>query len=234
MNNLTSLSRRRLFALSAIALIGVNSSGCVRLAANLVHAIKGNDVPAEFTGMQGKKVAVVCATDEGLGADGNSTLVARFVRKLLEEKVEKIDVSSDSDVDQWILGQKSDLRDYADIGKGLGVDYVIAVNMHNLTLKNGSTLHRGNCDLTVAVYDIKKDGKVAFRKHIGGFAYPSMAAHRRPTWTIRPFDGSICLASPIASLAIFIRMKSAPTSRPTPPCWPTSQARHRFGSSILG
>ncbi len=175
MNNLTSLSRRRLFALSAIALIGVSSSGCVRLAANLVHAIKGNDVPAEFTGMQGKKVAVVCATDEGLGADGNSTLVARFVRKLLEEKVEKIEVSSDSDVDQWILGQKSDLRDYADIGKGLGVDYVIAVNMHNLTLKNGSTLHRGNCDLTVAVYDIKKDGKVAFRKHIGGFAYPSMA-----------------------------------------------------------
>ena len=121
-----------------------------------------------------KKVAVICSTDEGVSTDVNGIVVARFVRKLMEEKIDKIKMTGEQELDQWVLGQSSDVRDYAEIGKGLGVDYVVAIDMVNLTLKNGSTLHRGNCDLTVSVYDIKKSGKVAFRKHIPGFAYPSM------------------------------------------------------------
>nr|AGC71386.1 putative protein-signal peptide and transmembrane prediction [uncultured bacterium A1Q1_fos_1815] len=171
-----SASRRRFLACGLLmgAVLG-SSSGCVRLAANLVHAFKGNDVPAEFVGLEGKKIAVLCSTDEGVSTDVNGIVVARFVRELLQSKIEKVSVASEQEVDQWVLSQNTDVRDYAAIGKGLDVDYVIAIDMSNLTFKNGSTLYRGNCDLTVSVYDINKEGRVAFRKHVSQFMYPTMA-----------------------------------------------------------
>ncbi len=69
-----------------------------------MHAIKGNDIPAEFEGLKGKKVAVVCATDEGIGSDANGILLARYVRELLEVKIDKINMISQEDIDKWIFG----------------------------------------------------------------------------------------------------------------------------------
>jgi len=46
--------------------------------------------------------------------------------------------------------------------------------MNRLKLREGQTLFRGTSDLSVAVYDMSKSGKVVFRKKHSDFAYPDM------------------------------------------------------------
>lgn len=162
-----------LFGMSLL-LLTAGTTGCARLVSNLVHAIKGNDTPAEFEGLKGKKVAVVCATDEGIGSDANGILLARYVRELLEVKIDKINMISQEDIDKWIFGANQGRTDYVDIGKGVKADYVIALEMLNLSLQDGSTLFQGKSDLTLAVYDMNKSGKVVFRKNVPQFTFPSL------------------------------------------------------------
>lgn len=151
------------------------STGCVRIAANLIHAIKGNDVPAEFNGLEGKKVAVVCSTDDGINANANGILLARYIQALLQQKVEKISLVSQEEIDQWIVGQGGSESNFADIGRGVKADYVIAIDMVNFSLREGATMYRGKCDLSVAVHDMAKEGKVTFRKNVGQYTFPTMA-----------------------------------------------------------
>lgn len=173
--NMTAELRLRQAILSGLILGAfLMSAGCARMVANLVHAIKGNEVPAEFKALEGKRVAVVCATDEGVGSDANGILLARYVRALLGEKVKEIKLVSQEEVDQWIDGEQSNGREFAKIGQGVKADYVVAIDMLNLRLKDGATLYRGVSDLTVAVYDIPKSGQVVFRKVLPQFSYPTM------------------------------------------------------------
>ncbi len=163
-----------LVCLVCLPMLGLNV-GCAKMVANLIHAIKGNDVPAEFKALEGKKVAVICGTDDGVGSDANGILLARYVRALLNEKVKEIKLVRQEEIDQWIDGQNITGREYAQIGQGVGADYVVAIDMLNLKLKDGATLYRGVSDLTLSVYDIKKSGQVVFRKVLPQFSYPTMA-----------------------------------------------------------
>ncbi len=164
-------------ALVALSLsLSLVSVGCVQLAANLVHAWNGGVAPAEFDGLKEKKVAVVAVTDAGVCTDANAILLARFVRGLLESNVKKIRVVSHDDVDRWLETSNAwTERDFAKLGKGVDAQAVVVVEMTDLTLKEGPTLHRGKSNLSVTVYDVSKDGKIAFRRSYPQFAYPEMA-----------------------------------------------------------
>lgn len=150
------------------------STGCINLAANLIHAIQGNNRPAEFDGLKEKRVAVVVATDSGLSTDASSKMMSSQIEALLNSNVKKVDVVRGEEVAKWLDAHGWNDSDYVEIGKGVEADLVVAVDVKKLTLKNGATLYRGQSDITVSVYDVKSDGKIMYRKQIPEFAFPNL------------------------------------------------------------
>ena len=73
--------------------------------------------------------------------------------------------------------ESNDLSDieYAEVGKGVKADRLLAVDVHNLRIKEGATLYRGQTDVTVTVYDIPSGGRVVYRNNIPEFAFPEHA-----------------------------------------------------------
>ena len=170
----TAKSQRQLFQLLLLLTVAgtlTAGSGCINLAANLLHAIHGNNRPAEFSGLEGKRVAVVVASDNGLGSDATTALLSSYIQADLNSNVEKIDVIRQEEVEQWLDVHGWTDSDYVEIGTGVKADCVLAVDIMNMSLKNGATLYRGLCDITVSVYDIKSGGKILYRKQIPEFAF---------------------------------------------------------------
>ncbi len=150
----------------------VPSMGCINIAANLIHAVKGNNRPAEFDGLKGKRVAVVVTTDAGLGKDATNTILTNNIETALSMHVEDIDVVSSREIGQWLDVHGWDDSDYVEIGKGVKADRVLAVDVLNLKLKNGQTLYRGQADVTLTVYDVTDGGRVLYRKQLLEVSFP--------------------------------------------------------------
>lgn len=150
------------------------ASGCVNLASNLMYAFGKNKTPAEYDGFKGKKVAIVCGNEGGLSSDATSTLLSRYLEALLSKNVKDITIIKQDKVDKWLDTNGWSESDYQEIGKGVGADQVLAINMSNVTLRDGMTLYKGKADISVSVYDVADDGKVVYRKNYPDFEYPKI------------------------------------------------------------
>ncbi|MGN6545825.1 MAG: hypothetical protein ACTHK7_12300 [Aureliella sp.] len=150
------------------------ASGCVNLASNLMYAFGKNKAPGEYDGFKGKKVAIVCGNDRGLSSDATSTLLTRYLEALLSKNVKDITIIKQDKVDKWLDTNGWSESDYQEIGKGVGADQVLAINMSNVTLRDGLTLYKGKADISVSVYDVADDGRVVFRKNYPEFEYPKI------------------------------------------------------------
>ena len=150
----------------------LTSSGCIRLAANLVNAIQGNERPAEYNGFEEQRVAIVCVRDGALSADAASALLTGYVRVALNTNIKKIDLVRQEDVERWLESHDWATSDYAEIGHGVKADKLLVVDIAGLKLKDGATLYRGQCDLSVSVYDMKKNGAIVFEKQFSEFTFP--------------------------------------------------------------
>ncbi len=148
--------------------------GCINMAANMIHAITGNNRPADFDGLKEKRVAVVCLTDGGLAADANAAMLTNYIHAGFNSNIKKIDVVRASEVERWIDSHSGDGADYLEIGKGVKADRVVAVEVVNLSVKNGATLYQGKSDIAVTVYDIPGGGKILYQKNIPEFVFPKM------------------------------------------------------------
>jgi hypothetical protein len=172
MNPAAKLSPMTMLLLIGTCLVG--SSGCVQMAANLLSVVRGPAIPAEFKIPEEKLVAVVCTNETGICRDETTIRLAGTMRGILAVKLPKTKFVSQDLIDQWIEGSSSSEKDIAAIGQGVEADYVIAVDILNLKLKDGPTLYRGRSNLTTTVWDVKAD-KPVFRKAIPEHAYPVMA-----------------------------------------------------------
>ncbi len=169
-----SVSGRRPFAAALLIVVGlVVTSGCVNLAANLLHAVHGNNRPAEFEGLRGKRVAVVCSTDSGLGKDATNSILTNNIQAALSMNVKDIQLVRSSEIDQWLDVHGWEENDYIEIGKGVKAERLLAIEVMHLTLKNGQTLYQGQADINVTVYDVTEGGKIVFRKQLPEFAFPT-------------------------------------------------------------
>ena len=164
-------------ALALACLLG--AGGCINLAANLLHAIQGNNRPAEFDGLVEKRVALVCASDGGVGVDATSAMLTSYIHSALKSNVKKIDLVSQSEVERWLESHSDAGGDYELLGQGVGADLVVAVEVTNLRLRNGATLYRGESDIDVTVIDAA-NGHSLYRKHIPEFTFPKLGG---PTTT---------------------------------------------------
>ncbi len=170
---MTQRTRQTLLVILLVA--GVSSlGGCINFAANMIHAITGNNRAADYEGLKEKRVAVVCLTDGGLAADADSAMLTSYIHAGFNSNIKKIDVVRSSEVERWIDSHSHEGADYLEIGKGVKADRVVAIEVVNLSVKNGATLYQGKSDIAVTVYDIPGGGKILYQKIIPEFVFPKM------------------------------------------------------------
>jgi hypothetical protein len=162
----------------SFALLTLPAMGCIGALAQGLYLFHGEKVPAQFEGLEGKRVAVVCLSNTAAAGPGSEAdVVARLVSNLLEREVEEIDMVHQDEVYDWMDNNNWDQTDYRPVGRGVKADMVVAVEISGFRLYEGSTLYKGRASVTVSVLDMAKDGQVVFRREMPDFTFPSNAGH---------------------------------------------------------
>jgi hypothetical protein len=170
--------QRSLLVAALLALVA--AGGCANGLANVMYIFQGrNDVKAQYAGLSGKRVAVVCrplATMQYRNANPAKDM-GQYVSNLLKENVPKIQLVSRNEVDKWIDENESNFDDFAAIGEALKADVVVGIELESFTIYQGSTtLYQGKADAQVAVYDIKKGGEQVWSTRLPQVVYPPNTA----------------------------------------------------------
>jgi len=152
----------------------VACSGCSTLL-TAAYILMPEDTPAEFKGLKGKHVAVVCKpiVELEFSDAGSARELAATVGGLLERNVRKTRVIDQQEVARWI--DEHAWVDYPTVGKALDADLVVGIDLEEFRLHEGSTLYRGRATAHVRVFDIAT-GKVVFEKRYDDFQYPADGA----------------------------------------------------------
>ena len=157
----------------------VSFSGCVGFTSTLGYWLYGNKAKAEYNSLRDKKVAVVVLSDSNAyGPDNSTTLLTSALRMKLAREVQGIKLISNNEVESWV-DSNFDVIDYAEIGKAVKADRVIAIDLENYGLYDGQTLYKGTATYTVSIIDMEKDGEITFRRGPKDFQFPS--THGKPT-----------------------------------------------------
>jgi hypothetical protein len=159
--------------LIASALIVMCTSGCVGIAAQLMYMAGMGDIPAEFEGLEGKRVAVVCVSNRSAyGSGQEAEALARMVSVILRREVKKIDVVSHTEINNWKDISDWDEVDYRAVGRGVKADMVVAIDLKSMSYYEGQTLYKGRANFSVTVYDMKDSAKVVWSKDTPDFQFP--------------------------------------------------------------
>jgi hypothetical protein len=167
----------RLGVLLLAAGVLVSTPGCVhRLLATMVYMWQGHRIDAEYTGLEGKRVVVVCRPPASLeyryaGADRD---VAKQVSKLLAQNVKQIDVVKASEIENWT--DQQDWDDVNELGEALSADMVVRIDLEHFNLLKGQTLYQGRADVVVTVFDMQNDGEEVWQKELGEVLFPINSA----------------------------------------------------------
>ena len=158
-------------AMLAAAMLAL-ASGCVQLATTVAYSIKGTGTDVEFPGLKGKTVVVVCRPLASLqfGDVGASKAVANRVASLLKKNGSKIKVVSQQKVAEWT--DENMWNEYPDVGKALGADMVVGIDLTSFSTYQGPTLYQGKATASIKVFDLKDDNKVVFEKDLPQTLYP--------------------------------------------------------------
>jgi hypothetical protein len=161
--------RRTLLALAA-SLLAITLGGCSTLG-TIAYLIQPNDVPAEFDGLRGKHVAVVCRpiVELQFSDAGSAQELAAIVGALVRQNVRKVKVISQQEVARWI--DENDWVDYGTLGKAVDADMVVGIDLEQFRIHEGTTLYRGRGSAIVRVFDVDEQNMV-FERRLDDFAYP--------------------------------------------------------------
>jgi hypothetical protein len=163
----------RRLALAAVLVPAL--SGCSMLF-TAAYLLQPADMPAEFAGLKGKKVAIVCRpiielefSDAG-SARELAMLVGNQIKKNLGRSTK---VTGQHEVARWI--DENAWVDYETVGNALDVDHVVGIDLEGFRFHEGSTLYRGRASVAIRVYDIAEK-KVVFQRRIDDFEFPANTA----------------------------------------------------------
>jgi len=168
---------RSLLTLLLVAMLALGSSGC-NLVATVLYVVNGQNEPADFPGLKGKRVAVVCRPVMTLQFNSDNGSVSRDLCKqvtaLLKKNVPRVDVIDYREVSQWT--DENELDDFTQIGKALNADIVVGIDLLDFNLFKDMTLYQGKANVTVTVYDITKEEKdPVYENTLPQFLYPAVA-----------------------------------------------------------
>jgi hypothetical protein len=169
-----NLKTKLFFVFAILAMGTLTQPGCVGALSQLLYMVKGHTVEPAYSGLNGKRVAIVCVSDaSAYGPDTLTYLVGQAVGiKLANGLDEDSSVISSARVEEWIDTNGWNETEFVELGEGVGADMVLAIEIGSYSLHEGSTLFKGRSDTTATVYDVKKQGQVM---HVFGpkhFAFP--------------------------------------------------------------
>ena len=164
----------RAIALAVLAALVAVSSGCSTLL-TAAYILMPEDTPAEFKGLKGKHVAVVCKpiVELEFSDAGSARELASIVGAHLARNVRKSRVIDQQEVARWI--DENAWIDHATVGKALDADMVVGIDLEEFRLHEGSTLYRGRATAHVRVFEVATK-KVLFDKRVDDFAFPANSA----------------------------------------------------------
>ena len=163
---------RPIFGMLLLASALLVFPGCGAMA-QLMYVLKGHNVEAEFQGLEGKKIAVVCVSDaSAYGPDPLTYSVSNALSVKLARGLKDSTVVPVTKIEEWIDTNGWDERDFVALGKGVDVDAVVAVDIASYSIHDGATLFKGRADVTATVYNIEKEGQVDHHYGPKIFEYP--------------------------------------------------------------
>ncbi|MBI2827116.1 MAG: hypothetical protein HYX69_20795 [Planctomycetia bacterium] len=170
-------STRRLLCVTLVSLlvaaIAATQSGCVSALASAMWIVRGNDVSADYNGLRGKRVAVVCRPlvelQYSTGSRAAQDLCSELGR-LLRQRVRWITIVDPREVTQWT--DEHDYDDLTEVGRALKADMVVGIDMEEFGLYQSQTLYQGKARLNITVYDIASGGDVVYQKSLPRMLYP--------------------------------------------------------------
>lgn len=171
----------RLLLLVVAGVMIVSSTGCIGAMAQILYVIRGHKTPAEFEGLAGKKIAVVVVSDaSAYGADTLTYTVGKAISIDLANNLKKSSVVPPSRIEAWMDQNGFEESDFLEIGRGVDAEMVVAVEVGSYTIHDGATMFKGQSDLTVSVYDVKRD-QMVFSKGPREFVFPKTGRPRIQT-----------------------------------------------------
>jgi len=137
----------------------LTTAGCTNALFTAMYLLKGTDVEPEFPGLKGKTVAVVCRPLVSLQYQDSRVAkdLALRVGQALKLKGSKIKVIEQRKVEQWT--DENNWDDFAEVGKALDAEMVLAIDLEYFHLYQGQTLFQGKANVSLKVIDMKKGKK---------------------------------------------------------------------------
>jgi hypothetical protein len=163
------------FALVAAASGMTISSGC-NLLATAMYIVQGQNTRAEYEGLKGKRVAVVCRPVTSLHFRDSSVSrdLAKQVGLLLQKHVPKVKLVDQREVFEW--ADENNWEEYVEIGKALEADMVVGLDLEEFSLYQGQALYQGKANLKILVFDVSQGKDPVFEHNVPQTIYPPNAA----------------------------------------------------------
>jgi hypothetical protein len=206
---------RIIHLITLVAVVLPAASGCSTLF-TAAYLFQPADVPAEFTGLRGKHVAIACRPIVELEFTdaGSARELASLVGAQIGSKVRRTRIISQQEVARWV--DENSWVDYPSLGKSLDADLVVGVDLEAFRLHEGSTLYRGRATAHVKVYEVATK-KIVFEKRIDDFSFPANTAIPASDQSEAEFRG------------MFLQMLSQKISR----CFHAYESREVFAEDSL-
>lgn len=167
----TGVITKALGLLSVSMVIGLAGCGAI---VNIAHVIWGNKAPAEYSGLEDKRVAVVCVMKSArYGRERTPELLARLIELTLQKEVAGIEIVPHEEVANWTDNHDWDDVDYNEIGRAVNAERVLAIELSSYSLHDDPTLYKGRADVEINVYDITNRGRVRFHKDLFDYEFPA-------------------------------------------------------------
>lgn len=168
-------SRRKWIFASLLAALPIGAAGCSALS-TISWVIYGDqEHPAEFPGLDGKRVAVVCISDATSYASPGSppVILASTITEILRLKLddENTEIVRQDQIADWMDHNDWNSIDYREIGAGVKADMVVAIELRSYSLHVDKTLYKGRASYDVKVYDTAHSGHVVW-KTTGEYSFP--------------------------------------------------------------
>jgi hypothetical protein len=180
-------------ALLLLAATCLVSTGCRSLLATAVYMWNGgNVVPAEYEGLEGQRVVVLCrppASYEYTNA-GAARAIGTRVSTLLAENVKDIDVVSPREVDNWI--DEQDAENWKDLGTSVKAQKVVFIELDDFGLYKGKTLYQGSAEVNLTVYDMTDRAKQSFSRRLGQVLFPRNSGIPSADKPVQQFERQFC------------------------------------------
>jgi len=155
-------------------------TGCVGAASNLMYAIHGLKVEADYDGLAESRVAVVVVSEaSSYGPDTLASVVSRAMGIRLNQNVKDIQIVPQNQIENWQDTHSWDRVDFREIGRGVEAEKVVAIEIDSYSIHEGSTLYKGRSMVTTTVYDLTDDeGQIVYSQGPGEYLFPK--SHARP------------------------------------------------------